>query len=780
MARDDRAQVVSELRVERDCRGTWRGFREDLGNASAAAARRADDCDRPMIRFDHDLGAGPHAFQNGAGIIGEVGLGDVDSHTCHDNALFPLSCDDLAAVRSPALLRRGAPIAGTERTGGLHNGGRPAPADFDGDGKADLAIVEVPTGMFGSLRSAANNAAQYIYLPSTDELDVPVPADYDGDGTADPAVWRAATGLWTLLDSSTNYETPREYEFGRADHGHIAAPLDVDGDGKADLVVWGAVAGPDAGWWMTRSTQGYTGYQHVAWGVGEQGDRPVSLAAPELGCAYTVSPTTATLGWPGGPVVLAVSATHPFCGWTTASQVTWADVTPATGTGTGSAEAAVSANDTPWTRTGTLTVAGRPVTIQQAALPCTFSVSPTSVEAPAIGGAGGIALTVNNAACAWSATSGASWLTVSPASGSGSTTVALTAAPQSPFATSPRSGTVTIAGQSVTVYQAAPEPPPNPPDPDDPPPPPFPPSGPDEISFVHTDALGSVRVMTDSNQAIRARYEFTPWGNTEATDAGASTKQFAGMERDTGTGFGGWPLDYVGARHYQSQTGRFTSPDPITVNALRIVNPQRWNRYAYAVNNPLKYTDPDGLDALLINYTDGAHGLGHVGIMALNPDGSGLYGGFNPVNAGSLRDAGTVKNRSFPAGSIAFGAGGRPTIASLAALRMQLAKLDGKSPQAIRIRHIKTSAAETAALTKYIRSNINGPQRYVLGLNDCLDFCVRGLRSAGISAPDPGAILGGGIPDLYFSSFLLDLASRLAEQKPRVETSYCIQGIDCR
>ncbi len=300
------------------------------------------------------------------------------------------------------------------------------------------------------------------------------------------------------------------------------------------------------------------------------------------------------------------------------------------------------------------------------------------------------------------------------------------------------------------------------------------------MTFYDTDVIGSVRRITDASGAVVEEHDYQPFGREYPPPAAgaqpAQPVQFAGKEYDAQT-----ELNYSGARYHESLTGRFASSDPITINPLRVVNPQRWNQYAYAVNNPLKYTDPDGLDALLINYTDGAHGFGHVGIMALNPDGSGLYGGFNPVNAGSPRDAGTVKNRSFPAGSVTFGAGGRPTSSSLAALRQQLAALDGKSPQAIRIRHIKTSAAETAALTEYIRTNVNAPRRYVLGLNDCLDFCVRGLRTAGVPAPDPGAVIGGAIPDVYFRSFLLELTIRLAELwAPEVETSYCIQGIDCR
>lgn len=49
------------------------------------------------------------------------------------------------------------------------------------------------------------------------------------------------------------------------------------------------------------------------------------------------------------------------------------------------------------------------------------------------------------------------------------------------------------------------------------------------------------------------------------------------------------------ARYYTSSQGRFTSVDPLLESAKRI-NPQTWNRYTYALNNPLRYTDPDGED----------------------------------------------------------------------------------------------------------------------------------------------------------------------------------------
>ena len=53
----------------------------------------------------------------------------------------------------------------------------------------------------------------------------------------------------------------------------------------------------------------------------------------------------------------------------------------------------------------------------------------------------------------------------------------------------------------------------------------------------------------------------------------------------------------MGARTYVPMLGRFTRPDP--ANSFSLFNPQSLNRYAYGLNNPVKYIDPDGKTALV-------------------------------------------------------------------------------------------------------------------------------------------------------------------------------------
>jgi len=142
------------------------------------------------------------------------------------------------------------------------------------------------------------------------------------------------------------------------------------------------------------------------------------------------------------------------CTWSAASNANWVTLTGATnGTGNGSVPYSVAANPNTSSRTGTLTVAGQTYTINQAALPCSYSLSSANQSVAAGGGTGSTSVT-SPAGCAWNGVSNnASWLTVTAgASGSGSGTVSFSAAANA--STSQRTGTLTIGGQTFTVTQA--------------------------------------------------------------------------------------------------------------------------------------------------------------------------------------------------------------------------------------------------------------------------------------------------------------------------------------
>jgi len=61
---------------------------------------------------------------------------------------------------------------------------------------------------------------------------------------------------------------------------------------------------------------------------------------------------------------------------------------------------------------------------------------------------------------------------------------------------------------------------------------------------------------------------------------------------------------YFPERQYRSSQGRWLSPDPAGLAAAEPTNPQTWNRYAYALNNPLSFKDPTGLECV---WDDGSY-----------------------------------------------------------------------------------------------------------------------------------------------------------------------------
>jgi RHS repeat-associated protein len=110
------------------------------------------------------------------------------------------------------------------------------------------------------------------------------------------------------------------------------------------------------------------------------------------------------------------------------------------------------------------------------------------------------------------------------------------------------------------------------------------------VEYYHLDALGSVRAVTNQSGTVVRTHDYRPFGEGENPAAGSEPTRFTGKERDAESG-----LDYFGARYYASRSARFTTADPAHVGG-NIFDPQSWNAYAYARNNPLRYTDPSGTD----------------------------------------------------------------------------------------------------------------------------------------------------------------------------------------
>ena len=168
------------------------------------------------------------------------------------------------------------------------------------------------------------------------------------------------------------------------------------------------------------------------------------------GCAFSISPTSTNIAASGGNSSFEVAA-GVGCAWTATSSDTWLTITSgATGSGGGTVQfAAASTSGGP--RSARITVADQTFTVNQGS-GCSFSIAPTSTSVAAGGGNGTVTVTAGNG-CDWTATSNASWLSVtSGANGSGNGTVRFTAASTNGGS---RSGTITIAGQTFTVNQGS-------------------------------------------------------------------------------------------------------------------------------------------------------------------------------------------------------------------------------------------------------------------------------------------------------------------------------------
>jgi RHS repeat-associated protein len=110
--------------------------------------------------------------------------------------------------------------------------------------------------------------------------------------------------------------------------------------------------------------------------------------------------------------------------------------------------------------------------------------------------------------------------------------------------------------------------------------------------FQQQDWKSTERMRTAYNGSVYATFTSLPFGDAQTTASGSDgdAYHFAGLDEEIESS-----TDHAQFRQYNPAQGHWMSPDPYS-GSYRWRNPQSFNRYTYALNNPLALIDPLGLD----------------------------------------------------------------------------------------------------------------------------------------------------------------------------------------
>jgi len=272
------------------------GVRDPAGNFGIGEATETF-----RIESDNDNGGGDDGGDDDGNGGASVVEGDFDNDGRTDLVLYRF---DSATEEGVFEIRHADGSTRTIRLGGLNSNDIPISGDFDGDGAADAAVLQPTADINGD---GAADASRWVIRRSSDgrviridfgapgTLDRPAPADFDGDGRTDIATFRANSDLvpgaaqWFILPSGPNpgFDSTNgafSVLFGAAGGTDLPAPADFDGDGRADIATFRPVSDlvPGAAQWFIlpsgpndlRFSQTAGGFP-VTFGAAGNADQPV-------------------------------------------------------------------------------------------------------------------------------------------------------------------------------------------------------------------------------------------------------------------------------------------------------------------------------------------------------------------------------------------------------------------------------------------------------------------------------------------------------------------------
>ncbi len=173
------------------------------------------------------------------------------------------------------------------------------------------------------------------------------------------------------------------------------------------------------------------------------GGLTTSAAISVGACTYSLGPSSQIVSYGGGTVDIGVTA-PAGCNWTATGGSSWLTFTNGSGVGSGTITLTAAANTTGNTQFASISLANATAQLEQAATACSYSLSPTQINALPAGGSGTIGVTTS---CPVIVSSNASWVTAAVSG----TSVSYTVLPNT--GTTQRTATLTIGTQAVPVVQ---------------------------------------------------------------------------------------------------------------------------------------------------------------------------------------------------------------------------------------------------------------------------------------------------------------------------------------